>query len=238
MADVYEKDLAAKSSLTSSDYIRVVGSDNVSYKQPMNSVLNVFNLVFSSASDMDAKLANLPQSHAYTFFSGNNEVLTIFGTGSSSVRGIVAKPTSTLADFTLWTGVTPTKMYTFRMTLSTHDITFFTEWPTRAEVDALKSDNVGYRATALIPNTKSSATVSFPSWHTMALVIVGRTDQFNAVYLYVNGYAVTEIFATVVKPTVSLSSDYLTMTISGMPTGGADKYIIVLSSSQKPTIAS
>lgn len=38
MADTYEKDLAQKSSLTTSDYIRVVGSDNVSYKQGLSSV--------------------------------------------------------------------------------------------------------------------------------------------------------------------------------------------------------
>lgn len=36
MADTYEKDLGAKSAITNSDYIRVVGSDNVSYKQPMS----------------------------------------------------------------------------------------------------------------------------------------------------------------------------------------------------------
>lgn len=40
MADVYEKDLAQKTSLTTSDYIRVVGSDNVSYKQSLTSVNN------------------------------------------------------------------------------------------------------------------------------------------------------------------------------------------------------
>ena len=38
MADTYEKDLAAKSTLTTSDYIRVVGSDNVSYKQLVSDV--------------------------------------------------------------------------------------------------------------------------------------------------------------------------------------------------------
>lgn len=40
MADTYEKDLAQKTSLTTSDYIRVVGSDNVSYKQSLTSVNN------------------------------------------------------------------------------------------------------------------------------------------------------------------------------------------------------
>ena len=38
MADTYEKDLAQKSSLTTGDYIRVVGSDNVSYKQLVSDV--------------------------------------------------------------------------------------------------------------------------------------------------------------------------------------------------------
>lgn len=38
MADTYEKDLAQKSSLTTSDFIRVVGSDNVSYKQLVSDV--------------------------------------------------------------------------------------------------------------------------------------------------------------------------------------------------------
>ena len=39
MADTYEQNLGQKSSLTTSDYIRVVGSDNVSYKQPLGDVL-------------------------------------------------------------------------------------------------------------------------------------------------------------------------------------------------------
>ena len=38
MADTYEQNLGQKSSLTSSDYIRVVGSDNVSYKQPLTAL--------------------------------------------------------------------------------------------------------------------------------------------------------------------------------------------------------
>lgn len=42
MADTYEKDLAQKSSLTTRDYIRVVGSDNVSYKQGVSNVAETF----------------------------------------------------------------------------------------------------------------------------------------------------------------------------------------------------
>ncbi len=49
MADTYEKDLGQKSSLTSSDYIRVVGTDNVSYKNPASSLINTLNLPTKSS---------------------------------------------------------------------------------------------------------------------------------------------------------------------------------------------
>ena len=38
MADVFEQNLPSKANLTTSDYIRVVGSDNVSYKQLVSDV--------------------------------------------------------------------------------------------------------------------------------------------------------------------------------------------------------
>lgn len=44
MADVYEQNLAQKSTLTTSDYIRVVGSDNVSYKQQISDVTASLNI--------------------------------------------------------------------------------------------------------------------------------------------------------------------------------------------------
>ena len=44
MTDVYEKDLAQKTSLTTSDFLRVVGSDNVSYKQPVSKVMTTMGI--------------------------------------------------------------------------------------------------------------------------------------------------------------------------------------------------
>ena len=49
MAEVYEKDLGSKGTLTSSDFIRVVGSDNVSYKQPMNTLPSALDGTLSTA---------------------------------------------------------------------------------------------------------------------------------------------------------------------------------------------
>ena len=52
MADTYEKDLSQKTSLTTSDFLRVVGSDNVSYKQGLSSVLEFIqsNVVVDGAA--------------------------------------------------------------------------------------------------------------------------------------------------------------------------------------------
>ena len=50
MADVYEKNLSSKSSLTVNDYIRVVGSDNVSYKQLVSDVANKIITTYTGAS--------------------------------------------------------------------------------------------------------------------------------------------------------------------------------------------
>jgi len=44
MADTYEKDLAQKSTLTLNDFIRVVGADNVSYKQQVSNVASALGI--------------------------------------------------------------------------------------------------------------------------------------------------------------------------------------------------
>lgn len=57
MADVWEKDLAQKSSLTTSDFIRVVGSDNVSYKQRVDNVMGAMKVsrtLVENGSDLNA----------------------------------------------------------------------------------------------------------------------------------------------------------------------------------------
>lgn len=57
MADVYEQNLTQKSSLTTTDYIRVVGTDNVSYKQRVASVANTMTgtqgTVLTSGTDLN-----------------------------------------------------------------------------------------------------------------------------------------------------------------------------------------
>lgn len=106
----------------------------------------------------------------------------------------------------------------------------------KAALDSLNSNNGGYRAAAKFSAGVSSFTVSLDSWHTVALIIIGRNNTYSAVYLYVNGYALIEVFATTSKPTTAISSDYLTVTFSDIPTSG-EKHVVVISSGSKPTIA-
>ena len=106
----------------------------------------------------------------------------------------------------------------------------------KSAIDSLNSNNGGYRAAAKFPSGVSSFTVSFDSWHTVALIIIGRNDTYNAVYLFVNGFAPIEVFATATKPITAVSPDYLTVTFSDIP-ASAEKHVMVISSAGKPTIA-
>lgn len=60
MADTYEQNLGQKSSLTTSDFIRVVGSDNVSYKQDVGSVMETMGLGTAINNGTDLNTLVLP----------------------------------------------------------------------------------------------------------------------------------------------------------------------------------
>lgn len=55
MADIYEQNLGSKANLTTSDYIRLVGSDNASYKQPITQFPKVLD---SSVSNVGGVTSN------------------------------------------------------------------------------------------------------------------------------------------------------------------------------------
>lgn len=91
MADTYEKNLAQKSSLTTSDYIRVVGSDNVSYKQPVSSVMQTMGVVpvfTESASNVTCASGTWTTVISQTFDAGTWIVIgcTGFGTSNTGIR--------------------------------------------------------------------------------------------------------------------------------------------------------
>lgn len=113
MADTYEKDLAQKSSLTTSDYIRVVGTDNVSYKQRLVDVKTAMGFQYYSIAGQ----ASITLDYA----SATRTLVTFIG-GTQATRGqyIVAGYTGTLE----WkavleaTGVTLAKSGTRSLTIT------------------------------------------------------------------------------------------------------------------------
>ena len=150
MADTYEKDLAQKASLTTSDFIRVVGSDNVSYKQGVANVLSSLKLPFTwvaNGGDFDtftpnatlgyalyrgdqiSSMSNKPSAETNTF-PWALEVMNVSG----YVKQILHVYTSTGAINTYE-----------RIQFYSNGSRPFGAWekhPTRAEIDALKLQRV------------------------------------------------------------------------------------------------
>lgn len=133
MADVYEKDLAQKTSLTTSDYIRVVGSDNVSYKQSIPSVANIFGSITRLNSDTDDYDTLYGESPSFKVYAVGNRVqhapdgqwffLTSYRAENSYITQVAY-------------GMTTSDIFTRRFQIGTTG-TAWTKLPTRAEVDAL-----------------------------------------------------------------------------------------------------
>lgn len=71
MADTYEKDLSQKSSLTTSDYVRVVGSDNVSYKQLVSAVAKTIVESYSGSSLAGSSRSIQSALNAITYKAGD-----------------------------------------------------------------------------------------------------------------------------------------------------------------------
>ena len=78
MADTYEKDLGQKSSLTTSDFIRVVGSDNVSYKQSVANVAEVVNSALTTIKNVRVSSSS-PASIKSPTASGSYAAFIVMG---------------------------------------------------------------------------------------------------------------------------------------------------------------
>ena len=94
MADTYEQNLTQKSSLTTSDYIRVVGSDNESYKQLVSDVAKKVIEVYtgstlagsaqsvkSAVDALNSKLGRIELIYASTLSSGGTYTTSALSAG-------------------------------------------------------------------------------------------------------------------------------------------------------------
>lgn len=150
MADTYEQNLGAKSSLTPSDYIRVVGSDNVSYKQGVPSVLAGMGLSLyysdtNSTSDgsTDSDRYKMSFQRVLTTFSNSSPtvnrtypiMIVTSGSSSGTFGGVVDVTATAMRFFVSYNNFN----YTGQFARSSNTINAFERMPTRAEVDALKT---------------------------------------------------------------------------------------------------
>lgn len=161
MADTYEKNLAQKSSLTTSDYIRVVGSDNVSYKQLISDVADVMLTRFGKTATYTGDLNALAINGYWYCTSSATNLPTGFTVGHLIVTSV---STRVLQIFVQYLGASTC------IRTSADGGSTWGEWksqPTRAEVDALAKGHVSFAGTAgdtpttLIQNGLSNGNIPY-----------------------------------------------------------------------------
>lgn len=158
MADVYEKDLAQKSSLTTSDFIRVVGSDNVSYKQLVSDVAKKIietytgsTLAGSARSIQTAFSATVAGKGTLTSIASDTVIINkepgMYQVQLSADSSYLPSRYGLLTiDFNSNYGVATfylTNGDTYRRVFSRNNNSWYGAWtklPTRAEIDALNSN--------------------------------------------------------------------------------------------------
>ena len=137
MADTYEKDLGQKSSLTMSDFIRVVGSDNVSYKQSVANVAEVVNSALS-AGLQNGNIDNL-RGNTFGWIQANNSS----GTQPSGFAYYLLQTVksgngqSAQIAMELGTGKMASRVF------ANNSWSAWEKHPTRAEIDALTTVTTG-----------------------------------------------------------------------------------------------
>ena len=129
MADVYEQNLASKSTLTTTDYIRVVGSDNVSYKQLVSDVAKKIienytgSTLAGSAQSVKSAVDSLnSKTKEVTLAAGASKTLTatsyaaymitFHGYNASSRGALVGITTSENMQIYNWLGTAPSAIAT------------------------------------------------------------------------------------------------------------------------------
>lgn len=174
MADTYEQNLAQKSSLTKSDYIRVVGSDNVSYKQILTAVAKTITDYELNSADSAVNLVSGDDLNNFKTAG------TYRSSGSGVSAGVVNTPTTTAGYLLLVLNVSTSFTVQIAITANSPSVTYKrayrvsnTTWgaweqiPTRAEVDALAKGHVSFAGTAgdtpttLIQNGLSNGNIPY-----------------------------------------------------------------------------
>lgn len=144
MADVYEQNLASKSTLTTTDYIRVVGSDNVSYKQLVSDVAKKIienytgSTLAGSAQSVKSALDSLNSKTAGNLTAGTNMTLAAgYNNCATKVgRVVVVDFALTASADVAGSSVVATIPSGYRPTTQMRGVCYFTDGFARFAVDA------------------------------------------------------------------------------------------------------
>lgn len=237
MADVFEQNLPQKSTLTMSDFIRVVGSDNVSYKQLVSDVaekiINTYasNIVgktrsvksaIESRSDVPATTNGwLEYFTGIDFGTVTKEWAVVRGynspTGNANVFFYVHTVAYTLnADGTVNAGAQTAYSYSGDIVIYTRRKSTGEEWgawqklPTRAEIDALNSKS----QKIVSSNTNITLSLSASSVYLLVLLNDGGSSQYRNVSVIVTGASGGTILSLAESAQVTTSLSGLSLTIT------------------------
>ena len=161
MADTYEKDLAQKSSLTTSDFIRIVGSDNVSYKQQLSNVMNAMRITpytdITTLGTADLNTWRLSGIYIQNVAANVTTELHYPVARTIGFLEVIAYTTDTERVLQRYTTIPSCDVYE---RIRNYDGTWYSwvKQPTRAEVDALKAKYTDVTAT-----TTATGAFSIPS---------------------------------------------------------------------------
>lgn len=175
MADVYEQNLAQKSSLTTSDYIRVVGSDNVSYKQVVSDVADKVLGAYPTTTAI-ADITTWAEGRNGIGIATTNNNTANLPTGVSNKYGVAwcnnSNHGSNIWCNLFWSATSSTDIY---ITQKTNSGTW-TPWakmPTRAEVDALNAETSG---TVTFNTTNVTGSNTGNHWYTKGSLVMANLE--------------------------------------------------------------
>ena len=141
MTDVYEKNLDAKSSLEMTDFIRVVGSDTVSYKQLVSDVANKIITLYNGAT---------LGGSAQTVQAAINGLATKFDSKAIQLIPRCKNITSYFTDGTLWSRIAGTGGYSAYEDIMPGDYIDMGRTVTCPNVDSGSSGATGSRYATVI----------------------------------------------------------------------------------------
>lgn len=193
MADVYEKDLAQKTSLTTSDYIRVVGSDNVSYKQPINSVGDITKKRVFLMSSGNITASTIDSYTTDGIYQGFMSLGAPFSPASWGTLTVVHANSLVIEQ------IISTRYYMAQRHYEGGSWTEWTLFPTRAEVDALNRKLLKFINASSIQITLSNT----PS-----------SSHFGNAVLFNANQGTVAMFNLGTSPTATVVSGSLTYTVS------------------------